>query len=112
MQGQSFPNLPSTKSVHYPSSGSNRGRHFINPSSSSVLATNAPAEVGDLDPYIGKKVWTKWPEDNHFYEAVITDYNAAEVCLRPYRCQNFSLYTYILHILSRPNVTGYPNFGV
>ena len=28
---------------------------------------------------IGKKVWTQWPEDNHFYEAVITDYNAVEV---------------------------------
>ncbi|KAL3599755.1 hypothetical protein D5086_007673 [Populus alba] len=27
---------------------------------------------------IGKKVWTQWPEDNHFYEAVITDYNAVE----------------------------------
>ncbi|XP_011025237.1 PREDICTED: uncharacterized protein LOC105126157 isoform X4 [Populus euphratica] len=27
---------------------------------------------------IGKKVWTRWPEDNHFYEAVITDYNAVE----------------------------------
>ncbi|KAL0843018.1 hypothetical protein Bca101_016263 [Brassica carinata] len=30
------------------------------------------------DPLIGKKVWTKWPEDNHFYEAVITDYNPVE----------------------------------
>ena len=28
---------------------------------------------------IGKKVWTLWPEDNHYYEAVITDYNAVEV---------------------------------
>ncbi|KAL9349166.1 hypothetical protein Peur_056421 [Populus x canadensis] len=27
---------------------------------------------------IGKKVWTLWPEDNHYYEAVITDYNAVE----------------------------------
>ncbi|MBA0594388.1 hypothetical protein Gorai_011295, partial [Gossypium raimondii] len=22
--------------------------------------------------------WTRWPEDNHFYEAVITDYNSVE----------------------------------
>ncbi|CAN8236593.1 unnamed protein product [Cochlearia groenlandica] len=27
------------------------------------------------DTWVGKKVWTKWPEDNHFYEALITDYN-------------------------------------
>ncbi|XP_028787429.1 protein EMSY-LIKE 3-like isoform X2 [Neltuma alba] len=77
--GQSFPSLPLVKSMHYPSSGSAGGRHFINRSSSSVLASNAPAEVATFDPYIGKKVWTRWPEDNHFYEAVITDYNAAEI---------------------------------
>lgn len=28
---------------------------------------------------IGRKVWTKWPEDNNFYEAIITQYNADEV---------------------------------
>ncbi|KAK4272584.1 hypothetical protein QN277_021118 [Acacia crassicarpa] len=76
--GQSFPSLPLVKSMHYPSSGSAGGRHFINRSSSCVLASHAPAEVATFDPYIGKKVWTRWPEDNHFYEAVITDYNAAE----------------------------------
>ncbi|KAF8118154.1 hypothetical protein N665_0006s0147 [Sinapis alba] len=41
--------------------------------------TNEPGgESGPYDPLIGKKVWTKWPEDNHFYEAVITDYNPVE----------------------------------
>ncbi|KAI6685918.1 hypothetical protein NL676_031831 [Syzygium grande] len=29
-------------------------------------------------PSAGKRVWTRWPDDNNFYEAVITDYNAAE----------------------------------
>ncbi|XP_054802249.1 protein EMSY-LIKE 1-like isoform X2 [Prosopis cineraria] len=76
--GQSFPSLPLVKPMHCPSSGSAGGRRFINRSSSSVLPSNAPAEVATFDPYIGKKVWTRWPEDNHFYEAVITDYNAAE----------------------------------
>ena len=42
-----------------------------------------PGETGSLDPLIGKKVWTKWPEDNNFYEAVITDYNALEVSYLP-----------------------------
>ncbi|KAF8082826.1 hypothetical protein N665_0806s0008 [Sinapis alba] len=40
--------------------------------------TNEPVESGSYDPLIGKKVWTKWPEDNNFYEAVITDYNPVE----------------------------------
>ncbi|CAN6805860.1 unnamed protein product [Brassica oleracea var. botrytis] len=40
--------------------------------------TNEPGEEGSYDPLIGKKVWTKWPEDNHFYEAVITNYNPIE----------------------------------
>ncbi|XP_019090195.1 PREDICTED: protein EMSY-LIKE 3-like isoform X3 [Camelina sativa] len=40
--------------------------------------TKEPGESGSYDPLIGRKVWTKWPEDNHFYEAVITDYNPVE----------------------------------
>ncbi|XP_024529932.1 protein EMSY-LIKE 3 [Selaginella moellendorffii] len=38
-------------------------------------ASENSAEVS-IDPYIGKKVKTRWPEDNAFYEALITDYNA------------------------------------
>ncbi|XP_027365601.1 protein EMSY-LIKE 3-like isoform X2 [Abrus precatorius] len=77
-QGQSLPALSSVKSVQYTSAGPTGGRHFTNRNSSSALASNAPAEAASFDPLIGKKVWTRWPEDNHFYEAVITDYNAAE----------------------------------
>ncbi|XP_017229817.1 protein EMSY-LIKE 3 [Daucus carota subsp. sativus] len=36
------------------------------------------AEVGNPDPLVGKKVWTRWPEDNSFYEAVITEYDHVE----------------------------------
>lgn len=81
-----MPGLSSVKSMQYPSSGTAGGRHFINRSSSSVLASHAPPEAASFDPYIGKKVWTRWPEDNHFYEAVITDYNSTEVCLSPNSC--------------------------
>lgn len=45
------------------------------------------AEVGNPDPLVGKKVWTRWPEDNSFYEAVITEYDHVEVlptCLPHY----------------------------
>ncbi|KAJ6968042.1 hypothetical protein D5086_029005 [Populus alba] len=30
------------------------------------------------DKEIGKEVWTRWPEDNNFYKAVITRYNPTE----------------------------------
>ncbi|KAI4348766.1 hypothetical protein L6164_009448 [Bauhinia variegata] len=76
--GQSLPVLSSVKSVQYTSAGPGGRRPFLNRSSSSVLASNAPVEAASFDPLIGKKVWTRWPEDNHFYEAVITDYNVAE----------------------------------
>ncbi|XP_012570471.1 protein EMSY-LIKE 1 [Cicer arietinum] len=76
--GQSLPGLSSVKSVQYASTGPTAGRHFANRNSSSALVSNATAEAAAFDPFIGKKVWTRWPEDNHFYEAVITDYNPAE----------------------------------
>jgi len=79
-QGQSLPALSSVKSVQYTSAGPTGGRPFLN-RSASALASNAPAEAAAFDPLIGKKVWTRWPEDNHFYEAVVTDYNPADVCL-------------------------------
>ncbi|KAL1343358.1 hypothetical protein AAHE18_09G223500 [Arachis hypogaea] len=46
---------------------------------SGAFATNQPPEATSYDPMIGRKVWTRWPDDNHFYEAVITDYNASEI---------------------------------
>ncbi|KAJ8760021.1 hypothetical protein K2173_010877 [Erythroxylum novogranatense] len=49
-----------------------------NRGSSGPFAANEPAEATSYDLLIGRKVWTRWPEDNHFYEAVITDYNAVE----------------------------------
>ncbi|KAL5765083.1 hypothetical protein ACOSP7_017379 [Xanthoceras sorbifolium] len=49
-----------------------------NRGSSGAFGANETAEAATYDPLIGRKVWTRWPEDNHFYEAVITDYNPAE----------------------------------
>ena len=55
------------------------------PSGRSQVATRVssgaiePVEGATLNPLIGRKVRTRWPDDNNFYEAVITDYNAAEV---------------------------------
>ncbi|GKV25814.1 hypothetical protein SLEP1_g35199 [Rubroshorea leprosula] len=76
---QSLPGLSSAKSMHYPSGVSAGNRQFNNRSS---LSANEPADAATFHPLVGKKVWTRWPEDNNFYEAVITDYNPIEVCKR------------------------------
>lgn len=39
---------------------------------------NESAETASFSPLIGRKVRTRWPDDNNFYEAVITDYNPVE----------------------------------
>lgn len=74
-------------SMQYPSAGGAGNRSFLNRSSSGTVSTTEPAEATTFDPLIGRKVWTRWPEDNNFYEAVITDYNPVEVCSK----HNFSL---------------------
>ncbi|XAR54313.1 hypothetical protein NMG60_11029381 [Bertholletia excelsa] len=66
----------SSMKIQYPSTGPT-GRGQLNRSSSGAL-TSGPAEGASLDPLIGRKVRTRWPDDNNFYEAVITDYNPVE----------------------------------
>lgn len=65
--------------VQFPSTGLTGRAQVGNRASSGAFTTNEPAEPTTYDPLIGRKVWTRWPEDNHFYEAVITDYNRIEV---------------------------------
>lgn len=68
------------KPMQYPSSGPAGSRHFANRSSSGAIVANETADATTFEPLIGRKVWTRWPDDNNFYEAVITDYNSTEVC--------------------------------
>lgn len=79
-QGQPLSVLPSMKPMQYPTSGPAGSRHFANRSSSGAIVANEPADATTFEPLIGRKVWTRWPDDNNFYEAVITDYNSTEVC--------------------------------
>lgn len=65
--------LPGTKMQYPPSGPSGRGQ-FGN-------RISQPAEGASYDPLVGRKVRTRWPDDNNFYEAVITDYNPTEVFL-------------------------------
>ncbi|KAK8550633.1 hypothetical protein V6N12_039332 [Hibiscus sabdariffa] len=64
--------------MQHPSRGLPGRPQAPNRTSSAAFATNEPAEAVPYDPLIGRKVWTRWPEDNHFYEAIITDYNRVE----------------------------------
>lgn len=34
-----------------------------------------------IDPLIGRKVKTRWPDDDHFYDAVITNFDPTQVIL-------------------------------
>ncbi|KAK8554155.1 hypothetical protein V6N13_073072 [Hibiscus sabdariffa] len=75
--GHSLPGLSSAKAIHYPSVSAG-SRQFNNRGFVGGFPANEPAEGATFDPLIGRKVWTRWPEDNNFYEAVITDYNPSE----------------------------------
>ncbi|CAL5354210.1 hypothetical protein CsSME_00042413 [Camellia sinensis var. sinensis] len=66
------------KPKSYPSTGFTGRGQVPNRGSSGAFAVNEPAEAANFDPLIGRRVWTRWPEDNNFYEAVITDYNPVE----------------------------------
>lgn len=76
LQGTVLPNASSMK--QYPLSGPS-GRGPVANRVSSAAVASQPPEGATLDPLIGRRVKTRWPDDNNFYEAVITDYNPVEV---------------------------------
>ncbi|XP_057495141.1 protein EMSY-LIKE 3-like isoform X1 [Actinidia eriantha] len=74
--GQMLPGASSMK-MQCPSLGPTERGQIVNRISSSALA-GEPAEGAPFDSLIGRKVRTRWPDDNNFYEAVITDYKPVE----------------------------------
>ncbi|KAG2583088.1 protein EMSY-LIKE 3 isoform X1 [Panicum virgatum] len=70
--GQKIPGGSAVKSMPFSAGPSGRGS-VINRNTSGL-----PSEGAQLNPLIGRKVMTRWPDDNSFYEAVITDYDAAK----------------------------------
>ncbi|XP_062192595.1 protein EMSY-LIKE 3-like isoform X2 [Phragmites australis] len=68
--GQKLPGAPAVKSM--PSSVGPGGRGSI---MNRNISGGLPPEGLRLDPLIGRKVLTRWPDDNNFYEAVITNYD-------------------------------------
>ncbi|KAK1266450.1 hypothetical protein QJS04_geneDACA016298 [Acorus gramineus] len=76
--GQTLANLPSMKSIQYPPTTPTGRVQVANRGSSGSFMGVEPNEAANFNNFIGRKVMTRWPEDNNFYEAVITDYNVAE----------------------------------
>ncbi|XP_062193767.1 protein EMSY-LIKE 3-like isoform X1 [Phragmites australis] len=71
--GQKIPGGSAVKSMPSSAGPSGRGPHM------NRNFPGGPAELSQaqsVDPLIGRKVMSRWPEDNSFYEAVISDYNA------------------------------------
>ncbi|XP_057508970.1 protein EMSY-LIKE 3-like isoform X2 [Actinidia eriantha] len=66
------------KKPMFPTAGFGGRAQLRNQSFSGSFAANESAEAANFDPLVGRKVWTRWPEDSSFYEAVITDYNPIE----------------------------------
>lgn len=64
--------------TQYTSTGPTGRAQVANRGSSGAVVANEPAEGARL---IGRKVMTRWPADKNFYEAVITNYNPADVCI-------------------------------
>lgn len=72
--GHILPGVP-LKTQYPPSGPTPRG-----PLGNRVSGAHAsePAGASSYSPLIGRKVRTRWPDDNNFYEAVITDYNQVD----------------------------------
>ncbi|EOA27163.1 hypothetical protein CARUB_v10023267mg [Capsella rubella] len=72
------PGSSSTKPVSYhPSDQPPRGQ-VMNRLPSVPTSSSEPTNGTEPESFIGRRVKTKWPEDNTFYEAVITMYNPLE----------------------------------
>ncbi|KAG2396448.1 protein EMSY-LIKE 3-like [Vigna umbellata] len=69
--GQILPGVSSMK--QYPSTGPGGRTQVPN-----RAVTGEHAEGASFDSLVGRRVRTRWPDDNNFYEAVITNYNPAD----------------------------------
>ncbi|KAL9678841.1 hypothetical protein QQ045_016692 [Rhodiola kirilowii] len=68
--------LKGKKQKSLASSASAGRAQIANRVSSGVHANELPEAV--FDPLIGRKVKTRWPDDNNFYEAIITEFDPAQ----------------------------------
>ncbi|KAJ6813384.1 protein EMSY-LIKE 3-like isoform X2 [Iris pallida] len=71
--GHSLTGVSTMKSLKIPSNVPS-GMGQVTKRSSGAFAAIEHGGAATSDPLIGRKVMTRWPEDNNFYEAEITDY--------------------------------------
>lgn len=76
--GSGFRGKKPQSSLQYGSTSFNGREQVSKPSLGGAFSANGVDEDKSSDPLIGRKVWTRWPEDNNFYEAVIRDFNPVE----------------------------------
>ncbi|CAN8318432.1 unnamed protein product [Cochlearia groenlandica] len=70
-----FPGSSSAKPISYnPLDQPPRGQ-VMNRLPSGPTSSSEPTNGTDPESFIGRRVRTKWPEDNRFYEAIITRYD-------------------------------------
>lgn len=81
---QSFPGVGGgiqtpKPSPRYPLMGRTPRAMLSNHGSSTIVLPNEASDVGTTrDHLIGRKLRTRWPDDNNFYEAVIVEYNPVQ----------------------------------
>ncbi|KAJ9537796.1 hypothetical protein OSB04_030529 [Centaurea solstitialis] len=80
---QSYPGLGAgiqtpKPSPRYPLMGRTPRAMLSNHGASTIPIANEATDVGTRDHLVGRKVRTRWPDDNNFYEAVIVDYNPVQ----------------------------------
>lgn len=83
----------SIKSPRYPLMGRTPRGVLSNHGSSAIPLANEATDVSTTtrDHLVGRKLKTRWPDDNNFYEAVIVDYNPVQVLFRCNCCRIISL---------------------
>jgi hypothetical protein len=101
-QGQKVPGGSAAKPIPSSAGPSGRGPHMNRGGS-------APeAQAQNVDPLIGRKVMSRWPEDNSFYEAVIYEYDAETVRFYYSGVVTFdsSLQLFLREFIAGPSCTG------
>ncbi|GAB2276973.1 Protein EMSY-LIKE 3 [Dionaea muscipula] len=66
------------KTKPYPSAAIPGPPQATNRSTLGAYPSREAAERRSKDPLIGRTVWTRWPDDNNFYEAKVHDYDPIE----------------------------------
>jgi hypothetical protein len=57
-------------------------------------------QIADPSSLINRKIFTRWPDDNNFYEATITNYDPATVSFKIHYYLLLDVDTHLCHVAS------------